>query len=287
MAIGNLIRLAPLQLDELPAHPILETRFPKSICHGFTKSRIEVTNSRQGLGDDSSASQAQARQRNSTFEVNDASNVVLAGNPKTPMDAPGTVKNDSRVKDEIRSPSILDQTGRPNLIPFIRAILDEATSFVDMVVPCRFTDDGLKSSPPSTGKVRLSKKLIKGSELAQVTWESSTIPRTAPQGTQKTSEAWFARTSIHRSQTLEGTANFAELDFALRRDHSKHEREYTPDVFDDFKVLDWDFSVEPNGLAIDEYRHITMGSKYCTTSRASFRRELHRLELEVDHFISL
>ena len=60
-----------------------------------------------------------------------------------------------------------------------------------------------------------------------------------PGGTHGREEAWFARVSRHRHAAKPGTAGFAEFDFGLRAEHSRHEAEYTPDVFDAFEVADY------------------------------------------------
>jgi hypothetical protein len=60
-----------------------------------------------------------------------------------------------------------------------------------------------------------------------------------PGGMHGREEAWFARVSRHRPAAEPGTAVFAEFDFGLRTDHSKHEMEYTPDVFDAFELVDY------------------------------------------------
>jgi len=60
-----------------------------------------------------------------------------------------------------------------------------------------------------------------------------------PGGTHGREEAWFARVSRHRHAAEPGTAGFAEFDFGLRAEHSKHELEYTPDLFDAFEVVDY------------------------------------------------
>jgi len=60
-----------------------------------------------------------------------------------------------------------------------------------------------------------------------------------PGGTHGQEEAWFARVSRHKHAAESGTAGFAEFDYGLRAEHSKHEMEYTPDVFDAFEVVDY------------------------------------------------
>jgi len=60
-----------------------------------------------------------------------------------------------------------------------------------------------------------------------------------PGGPHGRGEAWFARVSRHQPSAELGTAGFDEFDFGLRGQHSKHEMEYTPDVFDAFEVVDY------------------------------------------------
>ncbi len=265
--LGNFIRLTPLQLDELPSHPALETRFHNGFSIADRKNGTQPTNNPRALKDVSNASQYRPNaDKDMSSDLEDGSKSSNA-NPNPSGGTPDLTHNDVHDPDDGESSHSgnFDHTGRPNLIPFIKAILDEATTFVDISIPRTFIEGGLKSSSPSIAKVRLLKRTINGTELSQIPWEKSTIPRKAPQGIHKSSEAWFARSSTHANLNLKGSANFSEFDFALRADHSQHEREYTPDVFDDFKVLEWDLGATPDGLVIDHYRHITMGSEYPPT----------------------
>ena len=266
--LGNFIRLAPLQLDELPCHPALETRFRRSFSKIGRKSGIQPNDNPQSLKDVSNASQSIPKTQSVApgirpLDLDDDSDAPVE-NPKSLKNTLEITRNDlhSGVTSGTSTPGIFDDTGRPNLIPFVKAILDEATMFIDIDMPRTFSEGGLKSSAPSTAKVRLLKRTISGSELSHIPWEKSAVPRRMPRGIQKSSEAWFARSSTHANQSLVGTANCFELDTALRINHSQHEREYTPDVFDDFKVLEWDLGSSPDVLVVDNYRDITMGSKY-------------------------
>lgn len=262
--LGSFIRLTPLLLDELPSHPALETRFRNSIGMAGRKNGTRPTSNPQALRDVSNLAQNRPNaQLDTPADLKDGSssprrnpnslNGFIEFAPDTPHDPDDGILSDA---------STYDHTGRPNLIPFIKAILDEATTFVDISIPRTFFEGSLKSSPPSTAKVRLLKRTISSDELSQIPWEGPRIPRKAPPGVKPPSEAWFARSSTHKNQNIKGSADFSEFDFALRADHSQHEREYTPDVFDDFKVLDWDLRPTPYNLAIGNYRHITMGSEY-------------------------
>ena len=71
----------------------------------------------------------------------------------------------------------------------------------------------------------------------------------------------FARKSTHANKAEDGTATWEEFDNGLRVLHSEHEREYTPDVFDSFKVLDWDAETDALGDELGDYGDVKMSSK--------------------------
>lgn len=60
-----------------------------------------------------------------------------------------------------------------------------------------------------------------------------------PGGSYGKNEAWFARVSKHDGKREKGSAEFGEFDFGLREEHSLHEKDYTPDVFDAYCVVDY------------------------------------------------
>lgn len=66
---------------------------------------------------------------------------------------------------------------------------------------------------------------------------------------QSDGEKWFARSSEHQDSKAKGTADFEEFDFGLRVDHSIHEKDYTPDVYDANKILDWDSEIQTGGVS--------------------------------------
>ena len=70
----------------------------------------------------------------------------------------------------------------------------------------------------------------------------------------------FARKSTHVNKAENGTATWKEFDGGLRVQHSEHEREYTPDVFDSFKVSDWDREIDALGDELGEYKDVKMSS---------------------------
>ena len=187
--LGNLIRLLPLHIYELPAHPALD-----------------------------------------------------------PL-----VKSDN--------PSPISAAERPNLITFVKEVLDQATAFVDDTLPKTFKEGSLKSSPPSKAQVRLLSKEIEAAEIQSIPWTNSTVKRNWSANGKKPPEAWFARRSHHANCKGEGSADFDEFDFGLRRDHSKHEQAYTPDVFDSYKILDWDDRIKEASddvSSLDDYRDVSM-----------------------------
>lgn len=80
----------------------------------------------------------------------------------------------------------------------------------------------------------------------------------------------IANTIILKS---EGTADMTEFDKGLRQDHSKHEQEYTPDVYDAYKVLEWDMNpdkAEGTGTKIGDFSDIKMSSKFTLALQVSF-----------------
>ncbi|KAL8826966.1 MAG: hypothetical protein Q9191_003472 [Dirinaria sp. TL-2023a] len=133
----------------------------------------------------------------------------------------------------------LDANGHPCLGPFLISVLSEATTFVDQTLPSTFKPKSTKSNPPATAKIEVSQRMISSDEISKIPWTSANIPRKSSRAKQSYGEAWFARKSVHANKGDLGTANWREFDEGLRVNHSEHEREYTPDVFDSYKVLDW------------------------------------------------
>ena len=78
-------------------------------------------------------------------------------------------------------------------------------------------------------------------EVSSITWsENQSVPRKQPAKVED--ENWFVRRSVHKnesSKTGEGTASWSELVFGLKEQHSKHEQDFTPTLYDAHYVLDW------------------------------------------------
>ena len=151
---------------------------------------------------------------------------------------------------------------RPELGTFIKAVLDEALNFVQQVKPGPFLSSGEKSSPPATSKVDLLKREIPGLELDRLSnFSTRTGPIFRKLPPRSPDEAWFARRSVHENSRMKGTSDFENFDYGLRADHSEHERQYTPDVFDSYKVLDWECPVPDGLLGEASYSDVCMSSK--------------------------
>lgn len=197
--LGNLVRLLPLQLQEIPFHTDLET--PRK--HG-----LEETNQ----------------------------DIATTESPE----------------------NLLEHDGRSQIVPFVKEVLNEAIRFINDTVPSTFKEGNVTPSKPSAAEVRLLSRNISKSELIEIPWSTSRIVRQSPVEILRAGEAWFARRSHHENCRKEGTVDFAQLDWGLRVNHSEHEQEYTPDVFDSYKVLDWDMETEVDELSVDGYSHISM-----------------------------
>ena len=158
------------------------------------------------------------------------------------------------------------QTGaaasRPTLSAFIIAILTEAARFIDTTVPTTFQTGATKSSSPSTSSIQILKQSYTPSQISSIPFATSPIKRSLPpdilQG--QHGESWFVRKSTHENKKAEGTANWEEMDGGLRVEHNENEKGYTPDIFDAYKVLDWDAETLAMGN-LDNFTDIRMRSE--------------------------
>lgn len=154
---------------------------------------------------------------------------------------------------------------RPELLTFFRAILDEGSAFLDKsTLQSRFTSQSSKSSPPSTSNVQILKRDIPSSEIEKISWDSPPIPRGKPRALR--TEHWFARRSRHpnaSSKEKKGSASWEEFVFGLRDQHSKHECDFTPTLYDAHHILDWneELQVLEKEGKLEPYGHATMSSE--------------------------
>lgn len=246
--LGNLVRLLPLQLSELPAHPALTKidRTPKV-----------VNPAAQGHTNNADTDGGAISQKRATRDL-----------PQQPLSDDSGFPSQAQVRDEATL-SKFDEGGRPRLRPFVKEVLDQATIFVDDTLPVTFSQDKEKSSDPAVAKVRLVKRDIDISQLSRIPWTTSSIPRKTSSPTGLQSEAWFGRRSRHVNQRQEGTADFMEFEQGLMADHSKHEKDYTPDVFDAHQVMNWDAETVSSAFTFGgSYAQIRMCSTFCLIMKA-------------------
>lgn len=136
--------------------------------------------------------------------------------------------------------------GHPTLDAFLKEVLDEATQFMHDL-PSTFRECSLKSSPPPIADVWRLSRTIPRAQLAEIPLKhTSVIQRGFPDEALKAGETWFARRSRHSNQKQNGTANFDEFNYGIRIDHSEHERDYSPNVCDAVKIVEWDLPDESN-----------------------------------------
>ncbi|KAK5165931.1 uncharacterized protein LTR77_008855 [Saxophila tyrrhenica] len=137
-------------------------------------------------------------------------------------------------------PSLKDANDT-SIISFAASALAEANIFMTGYAPANFDVKSIeKHSAPATAAVELSAKDIPASALPK----DSGVPS-------EVTENWFARKSTHDNKAEKGTGTWEEFDFALRVDHSQHEKDYTPDVLDAHEVLNWDEQLESSGRRVE------------------------------------
>ncbi|KAL8764037.1 MAG: hypothetical protein Q9184_000325 [Pyrenodesmia sp. 2 TL-2023] len=204
--LSNLLRLEPFKLEELPALGELE---PIAVPRSKSKQKQAVED--HHVGED---------------------RTVASGAP-------------SKVSETIRSEvSTFDADGRPAMRPFTKAILDQAVTFMDEIFPSSYTPFAERLSPPSRAKVQLLKRDRNPPWFTKIPWGLSKVPRDTPHHLNSMGEGWFARKSHHANRQEKGTARFSEFDYGLRVEHCEHEGQYTPQIFDTYKVLECELQQE-------------------------------------------
>ncbi|KAL8781148.1 MAG: hypothetical protein Q9213_006148 [Squamulea squamosa] len=234
---SNIIRLVPLQLEDLPPHPALELSVEQ-------KRQRKISGVREDHVQNTSPQETTQR------------------------------VNESETED-------LDDNGRSSIGSFIKVILDSAVVFIDKTMPSTFKASSEKPFMPAKSRVQLLRRDISAQAISTVDWLGSRIPRHPP--AKLTSEAWFARRSRHANQQAENTANFSEFDYGLRVDHCQHEGEYTPDVFDTHKVLEWTVpqaSIEQEANFAD-YKDVSMSILVITAKTGSEEFIVVQLPVEI------
>ena len=153
-----------------------------------------------------------------------------------------------------------EQVTRPGLVAFLRAFLKEGNQFASSF-QTHFKKTGSKSSSPSTTPVDVITRDIRAGQISSIPWTgdaSNPIPRQKPG--KDAGEYWVGRRSYHEDKRAAGTAEWSEFVFGLRDDHSKHEEDFTPTLYDAYNVLHWNEEVSKLGNSeIPGFDTITMG----------------------------
>lgn len=215
---STLVRLAPLQLSEIPAHPDLPVKPNK-------QSSLQL--------------------------------------PKTGAD---------------------DDVHQPDLLPFLSTLLNDGLAFLSpRSLEANFKHHSNKPAPPSANDVEVLTYSVPAAALNSLHWATSVTPRRGSSASTNgagssasirrknpnflQTEHWFARRSIHNNMSSKSTAHpghasWEEFLFGLRDDHSKHEEDFTPTLFDARKVVDWAGQVrkleEEGSLSREGFRDVTV-----------------------------
>ena len=165
-------------------------------------------------------------------------------------------------------PSSIPKDFHPSLPTFLSAVLSEASKFVGATVPSTFKVSSTTSSKPSTSDVQILKRSFPSKEVDDaVNRQDTPLVRSGGKDVERRKipqdgENWFVRKSVHASKAEEGTAEWGEFDAGIRMEHNENEMAYTPDVYDAFRVVDWDAQTEKLGKGeVPGYEGVQMRSK--------------------------
>jgi hypothetical protein len=147
-----------------------------------------------------------------------------------------------------------DQHNTPTLKQFISQALTEGAHFIDTTIPATFTPTKVSASPPSEARVHSSKGKISKQDLLDKVEGGKAVDH------EWSDEFWFARRSVHTPGMEVGTAPWTEFVNGLLRDHSVHEADYTPNVYDGREVCTWE--TELKDLVLEGYEEVRMCSEY-------------------------
>ncbi|KAK5236242.1 hypothetical protein LTR47_002968 [Exophiala xenobiotica] len=175
-----------------------------------------------------------------------------------------------QVSDLPGHPDLPGSGSSADLSALVTALLDDGASFLSPSTFGRnFKHHSTKPSPPSAARVEVLNHTVPANAIAQVQWTRGSsshhsdinsnnnnnnsnsnsggggvgVSRSKP--LLKTGdEHWFARRSVHRdvsskNKDTPGHASWDEFVFGLRDEHSKHEMEFTPTLYDARPVADW------------------------------------------------
>ena len=118
---------------------------------------------------------------------------------------------------------------------------------------------GSKTSDGQTS-IQTFRRQVHRAQLAAIAMAGSNCaiarPAWDPNRRYSEGETWLSRVSVHDDDaTRSDTASWAEFVHGLKREHAKHEREYTPNVYASHQVLEWDFAPD---TVVDHFVEIEM-----------------------------
>lgn len=159
---------------------------------------------------------------------------------------------------------------RPDLVRFALTLLDQGRALVQPTeFNLHFKSHSWKPSPPSENEVEILSTSVGASNLAKIPWSSDQVLR--PEPTKLEDEFWYARRSNHHSPSAKrsapGTASWNEFIYGLRDQHSKHEFDFTPTIYDAKLICEWndelnrllsDLPAQQTSSKQPRYTHATM-----------------------------
>ncbi|OCT46587.1 hypothetical protein CLCR_02010 [Cladophialophora carrionii] len=174
-----------------------------------------------------------------------------------------------------------EDTTPPELPSFLLTLLDDGIDFLSSTsFIANFKHQSTKTALPSEAKVDVLTCDIAARELEQIVkWDGGATTRItandSPNGAQgqgqgqkaaeetytrpgrskpptrvlSGGEHWFARKSVHKDlsskdTTSPGNASWQEFIYGLRDNHSKHEEDFTPNLYDAHHVCDWNGEIQ-------------------------------------------
>lgn len=131
---------------------------------------------------------------------------------------------------------------RPDLLAFALALLDDGHALVQPTqFNLLFKSHSWKPSPPSNNEVEILSTSVTASDLATISWSTENVLR--PKPAKLEDEFWYARRSNHHNVSVKrnapGTASWSEFIYGLRDQHSKHEFDFTPNIYDARLICEW------------------------------------------------
>ena len=226
-------------------------------------------------------------------------------------------------------------TNPPELLPFLQVLLDDGADFLSSAsIVANFQQSSTKAALPSEAKVDVLVCDIAARELEQIVkWEGGASKRITAEdhtgaaqhhgqkGEKQTylrpgrskppskvligGEHWFARKSVHKDISSKdtgfpGNASWKEFIYGLRDNHSQHEQDFTPNLFDAHFVCDWNSQIrdlEAQGKLVGnngkKYSCVTMAiSEMChatppPTSARCFPVLVATASISEDEFIAV